>query len=123
MKTFVVAGISTHKNKTKLRTSNSRNYHSVLKCMGHTNIHLLDLPKPMTKPQCYEYVKKYIKHEFETPTFVGKAPPKIAEPEPEVDTKKDPRIEGRMQQIKRIYPAMSDYHLFKQAELELNINP
>lgn len=58
METFQVAGISTHNNRTKVRFAND--FVTRLKMLvkgGHTDVNLMSLPRPMTKPEAVEYLK------------------------------------------------------------------
>ena len=55
MKTFTVAGYSTHNNTTKFRVANSMSRVSVLQNAGHTDIDLLTLPTAMTKEVAQQY--------------------------------------------------------------------
>jgi hypothetical protein len=48
-KTFIVAGVSTHNGKTKLRFANDVMRIKILAKNGHTDINLVNLPSEMTK--------------------------------------------------------------------------
>jgi len=58
MDKFQVAGISTHNGKTKVRFAND--FVSRIKMLvkgGHTDVNLMSLPQPMTKPEAVAYLK------------------------------------------------------------------
>ena len=118
-KTFVVAGISTHKNRTKMRASNSRNYHSVLKCMGHTNIHLLDLPRPLTKSECFSYISEHLKMEFEEPNLKAPKQALVVEKKVPAQIEAGSVLDLKVKSVLRMYPAMSLDRAIKQAQLFL----
>lgn len=48
-KTFDTVGYSIRQGELKLRFTNDRNRTKVLERKGHENIHLFELPQPMTK--------------------------------------------------------------------------
>ena len=55
-KTFSVAGVSTHKDGTKIRFANDSMRVKILRKNGHTDIDLIDLPREMTKAEIAEYL-------------------------------------------------------------------
>jgi hypothetical protein len=55
-KTFSVAGVSTHKDGTKIRFANDATRVKILIKNGHTDIDLKDLPREMTKAEIAEYL-------------------------------------------------------------------
>ena len=55
-KTFAVAGVSTHKDGTKIRFANDAMRVKILRKNGHTDIDLKDLPREMTKAEIAEYL-------------------------------------------------------------------
>ena len=55
-KTFSVAGVSTHKDGTKIRFANDATRVKILKKNGHTDIDLKDLPREMTKGEIAQYL-------------------------------------------------------------------
>ena len=55
-KTFSVAGVSTHKDGTKIRFANDSMRVKILRKNGHTDIDLKDLPREMTKAEIAEYL-------------------------------------------------------------------
>ena len=55
-KTFSVAGVSTHRDGTKIRFANDSMRVKILKKNGHTDIDLKDLPREMTKAEIAEYL-------------------------------------------------------------------
>jgi hypothetical protein len=70
MKTYTIAGISTHEGKTKLRASNVKNYASVLKSLGHTNIQLFPLPREMSRDEAFVFVQERVKVDFIPPVSI-----------------------------------------------------
>ena len=65
-KTFSVAGVSTHKDGTKIRFANDAARVKILIKNGHTDIELIDLPREMTKAEIAQ-------HLFETDFSNGRA--------------------------------------------------
>ena len=59
MKTFTIAGYSNLNGRVKLRvaTGSVARRTSVLKSSGHTDINLIELPQPMTRPEAMAYVE------------------------------------------------------------------
>ena len=55
-KTFAVAGVSTHKDGTKIRFANDAARVKILIKNGHTDINLIDLPSEMTKAEIAQYL-------------------------------------------------------------------
>ena len=55
-KTFAVAGVSTHKDGTKIRFANDAARVKILIKNGHTDINLVDLPREMTKAEIAQYL-------------------------------------------------------------------
>ena len=55
-KTFAVAGVSTHKDGTKIRFANDATRVKILIKNGHTDINLIDLPSEMTKAEIAQYL-------------------------------------------------------------------
>jgi hypothetical protein len=55
-KTFAVAGVSTHKDGTKIRFANDAARVKILIKNGHTDIELKDLPREMTKGEIAQYL-------------------------------------------------------------------
>ena len=55
-KTFAVAGVSTHKDGTKIRFANDSMRVKILKKNGHTDIDLIDLPREMTKAEIAQHL-------------------------------------------------------------------
>jgi hypothetical protein len=55
-KTFAVAGVSTHKDGTKIRFANDAARVKILIKNGHTDINLIDLPREMTKAEIAQYL-------------------------------------------------------------------
>ena len=55
-KTFAVAGVSTHKDGTKIRFANDAARVKILIKNGHTDINLVDLPSEMTKAEIAQYL-------------------------------------------------------------------
>ena len=55
-KTFSVAGVSTHKDGTKIRFANDAARVKILIKNGHTDINLVDLPREMTKAEIAQYL-------------------------------------------------------------------
>ena len=55
-KTFAVAGVSTHKDGTKIRFANDAARVKILIKNGHTDIELVDLPKEMTKAEIAQHL-------------------------------------------------------------------
>jgi hypothetical protein len=55
-KTFAVAGVSTHKDGTKIRFANDAARVKILIKNGHTDIDLKDLPREMTKGEIAQYL-------------------------------------------------------------------
>lgn len=58
MDTFQVSGISTHNGRTKVRFAND--FVTRLKMLvkgGHTDVNLMTLPRPMTKPEAVAFLK------------------------------------------------------------------
>ena len=55
-KTFSVAGVSTHKDGTKIRFANDAARVKILIKNGHTDINLIDLPSEMTKAEIAQYL-------------------------------------------------------------------
>jgi hypothetical protein len=55
-KTFVVAGVSTHKDGTKIRFANDAARVKILIKNGHTDIDLVDLPREMTKAEIAQHL-------------------------------------------------------------------
>ncbi|MFZ9717625.1 MAG: hypothetical protein ACO3CH_09255 [Ilumatobacteraceae bacterium] len=55
-KTFAVAGVSTHKDGTKIRFANDAARVKILIKNGHTDIELIDLPREMTKAEIAQYL-------------------------------------------------------------------
>jgi predicted HTH transcriptional regulator len=56
-KTFAVAGVSTHKDGTKIRFANDAARVKILVKNGHTDIELIDLPREMTKAEIAQHLK------------------------------------------------------------------
>lgn len=56
-KKFTVAGVSDFHGQTKIRFANDLGRIKTLVKKGHTNIDLLELPEPMTKPEIISYLK------------------------------------------------------------------
>jgi len=58
MKTFTIAGYSNLNGRVKLRvaTGTVARRTAVLKSSGHTDINLVELPQPMTRPEAMAYV-------------------------------------------------------------------
>ena len=55
-KTFAVAGVSTHKDGTKIRFANDAARVKILIKNGHTDIELVDLPREMTKAEIAQHL-------------------------------------------------------------------
>lgn len=55
-KTFTITGSTTYNNKTKIRWANDIMRIKQLVKHGHKDIDLIELPKPMTKPEIVEYL-------------------------------------------------------------------
>ena len=55
-KTFAVAGVSTHKDGTKIRFANDAMRVKILRKNGHTDINLIDLPREMTKGEIAQHL-------------------------------------------------------------------
>ena len=55
-KTFAVAGVSTHKDGTKIRFANDAARVKILIKNGHTDIELMDLPREMTKAEIAQHL-------------------------------------------------------------------
>lgn len=55
-KTFSVAGVSTHKDGTKIRFANDSARVKILIKNGHTGIDLIDLPSEMTKAEIAQHL-------------------------------------------------------------------
>ena len=55
-KTFSVAGVSTHKDGTKIRFANDSMRVKILRKNGHTDIDLIDLPSEMTKAEIAQHL-------------------------------------------------------------------
>ena len=55
-KTFAVAGVSTHKDGTKIRFANDAARVKILIKNEHTDINLIDLPSEMTKAEIAQYL-------------------------------------------------------------------
>lgn len=55
-KTFAVAGVSTHKDGTKIRFANDTMRVKILRKNGHTDINLVDLPREMTKGEIAQFL-------------------------------------------------------------------
>ena len=55
-KTFSVAGVSTHKDGTKIRFANDAARVKILIKNGHTDIDLIDLPSEMTKAEIAQHL-------------------------------------------------------------------
>jgi len=55
-KTFSVAGVSTHKDGTKIRFANDSMRVKILRKNGHTDIDLIDLPREMTKAEIAQHL-------------------------------------------------------------------
>ena len=55
-KTFSVAGVSTHKDGTKIRFANDSMRVKILRKNGHTDIDLVDLPREMTKAEIAQHL-------------------------------------------------------------------
>ena len=55
-KTFAVAGVSTHKDGTKIRFANDAARVKILIKNGHADINLIDLPSEMTKAEIAQYL-------------------------------------------------------------------
>ena len=55
-KTFYVAGVSTHKDGTKIRFANDAARVKILIKNGHTDIELVDLPREMTKAEIAQHL-------------------------------------------------------------------
>ena len=55
-KKFAVAGVSTLEGKTKVRFANDTMRIKILAKNGHTYIHLVDLPREMTKAEIAAYM-------------------------------------------------------------------
>jgi hypothetical protein len=60
MKTFTIAGYSNLNGRVKLRvaTGTVARRTAVLKSSGHTDINLVELPQPMTRPEALAYVEQ-----------------------------------------------------------------
>lgn len=55
---FTIAGVSTSNGQTKVRFANDMVTRiKTLVKGGHTNVELLELPEPMTKPQAVTFLK------------------------------------------------------------------
>ncbi len=57
-KKFKVVGISTLKGQTKIRFANDTMRIKKLQKTGHTDIDLIELPKPMLKNEAISYLRK-----------------------------------------------------------------
>jgi hypothetical protein len=55
-KTFSVAGVSTHKDGTKIRFANDSARVKILLKNGHKDIDLVDLPREMTKAEIAQHL-------------------------------------------------------------------
>jgi hypothetical protein len=55
-KKFIVAGVSTFKDGTKIRFANDAARVKILVKNGHTDIDLIDLPREMTKAEIAAYL-------------------------------------------------------------------
>lgn len=56
-KTFTITGSTTYNNKTKIRWANDIMRIKQLIKHGHSDIDLIELPRPMTKPEIVEHLK------------------------------------------------------------------
>lgn len=54
---FGFTGISKYKGNYKIRFANDQMRIKVLIRKGNTDINLMELPSPMTKPECVEWLK------------------------------------------------------------------
>lgn len=54
---FIFAGLSKHQGNYKIRFANDQIRIKVLVRKGNTDINILELPQPMTKPECVEFLK------------------------------------------------------------------
>jgi len=55
-KTFIVAGVSTLKGKTKLRFANDVMRIKILDKNGHEDVHMINLPAAMTKGEIAQFM-------------------------------------------------------------------